>query len=192
MKALLKITGIIFLMSSLITSCSIEKRHYSSGYHIEWKHRIKTGTVSSASEEVKSKETKEEKTINENFNNSGDLQITNDENQTEKTVEKSETNRLVSDQIKDQQGIFIEENNLETEAQKQTIIRNDQQTNTTGIKPVKPMASTLLLIVLCFIPLLSLVAVGIATNWGDPVIWNLCWYLTGIGWIIHGIVVVTR
>jgi hypothetical protein len=33
---------IIFTVASIVlTGCSIEKRHYSRGYHIEWKHKLK-------------------------------------------------------------------------------------------------------------------------------------------------------
>lgn len=31
----------VLVIASLLTSCSIEKRHYMSGYHVEWKHADK-------------------------------------------------------------------------------------------------------------------------------------------------------
>lgn len=35
-----KITLILFAIFSLVyTSCTVEKRHYMSGYHVEWKHK---------------------------------------------------------------------------------------------------------------------------------------------------------
>ena len=42
MKKTIKFLGIALITSSMFASCSIEKRHYMSGYHIEWKQKQST------------------------------------------------------------------------------------------------------------------------------------------------------
>lgn len=39
---------LFFCAASFLFSCSIEKRHYRPGYHIEWKHKVKTAEIPAA------------------------------------------------------------------------------------------------------------------------------------------------
>jgi hypothetical protein len=46
MKKVLKTGSLLLIGALLFASCSIEKRHYMPGYHVEWKHKQKTLPVS--------------------------------------------------------------------------------------------------------------------------------------------------
>ena len=49
----------ILFLTILLASCSVEKRHYTSGYHLQWKHAVK----SESPKEVIAKSTQENKTV---------------------------------------------------------------------------------------------------------------------------------
>ena len=50
MKKLMRICSIALIASVVFAACSVEKRHYMPGYHIEWKTKTKTTSTAYADE----------------------------------------------------------------------------------------------------------------------------------------------
>ena len=195
MKKLFKSVCLLAIVSSLITSCSIEKRHFLPGYHVEWKHKNKVENTLVKEENtpqttISDNQVKPPAVATDQTENAANLPIENAE------IIKPKQEELKQDLVvnKDQASTFSEENNIESTKEENIISASNIQVSmlAPAKKPNQPMASQVLLIIMCFIPILSIIAVGLVTDWGMPTVWNLLWYLTFIGWIIHGIIVVMR
>lgn len=185
-KALLAFTGILSIAIAF-TSCSVEKRHYLDGYHVEWNKNSKQHPV----------------TINEKPASIKAIAATPGETSLS-TAATSETSKTEAPSTP-----VVAENNavapLITSAAKATqlIQKQEEVKQLTASAPVlkktvkaakKPAGDGTnkgLLFVLCI--LMPWLAVGLATNWNaKKVIANLLWSLTCIGGIIHAFVVVSK
>ena len=195
MKNLIKSICLLVIASSLITSCSIEKRHFLPGYHVEWKHKNEVENTLVKEENshqitVSDNQVKPPAVATDQLENTTNLPIEKAEITTKKQVELNPTKAI----NKDLGNIFTEETSVEfVKEENSSSVQNSSESKLAPIKkPSKPMAAQIVLIIMCCIPLLSIIAVGLATDWGTPTVWNIVWYLTLIGWIIHGIYVVLR
>jgi uncharacterized membrane protein YqaE (UPF0057 family) len=183
-KVILAVTCVLSF-GMVFTSCSVEKRHYLNGYHVEWnKNNKKTLAVHEKAEPVKA--------------------ITPVQ---QEAVMSTATTSLTENTVTAATPAAAKENastNFSTPVvAKQIVTANEKSTATPqakvlkqGIKaakkaPAQDKPSKGLLILLCFI--LPWLAVGLATDWNiKKLIFNLLWSLTCIGGIIHALVVVNK
>ncbi|HTF03211.1 MAG TPA: YqaE/Pmp3 family membrane protein [Bacteroidia bacterium] len=171
------------LSVAFITSCSIQKRHYRSGYHVEWKNNPSKNSVNE--QEPVNAIVTEQATPVQVENQSAEMNdaVGTDQNQgTHTAVTPAAIRNNVTEQVKSQSEVVKTKTSL-----KQAVKSEFKKAakSTTGDTPKG------LLIVLCF--LLPWLAVGLVTDWNIRVlIINLLWCLTCIGGIIHALIVVNR
>lgn len=168
----------------LFNSCSVEKRHYLNGYHVEWNKNKKDVAALDKAEPAKA------------------ITPVQQEIATGTVVtQASESSTTVITPVAAKENAST--NFSVPAAAKQTVKGNAKSTVTSdvkvlkqGVKAAQKSTSTsgpnkALLIVLCF--LLPWLAVGLATDWDvKKVVFNLLWSLTCIGGIIHALVVVSK
>lgn len=181
----------VIVSAALITSCSIEKRHYMNGYYVNWNKSAKTEQV--APENSPAQVTTQEQNT---------TPVAFDQQQTTPSVTVTEVPAAAQtpgvQATSNKNTVNSSVNNLNnTTVNKSDVVKSAPQT----IKAVKVEAKKNqqpagdpnkgLLIVLCF--LLPWLAVGLATDWDvRTVVINLLWSLTCIGGIIHALIVVNR
>ncbi len=182
----------VLVSASLITSCSIEKRHYMSGYHVEWKNNNEKSNTVTAQQDKTQTVAKNETVaftdeqitapvIENTTQNAVVTDVTSENTDVVVNSQTSKINTVVADHDAAKQEVTVKNNT------KESVKVAAKQTQNSPADDV-PKG---LLIVLCF--LLPWLAVGLATNWEvKPLIINLLWCLTCIGGIIHALIVVNR
>jgi uncharacterized membrane protein YqaE (UPF0057 family) len=183
----------VLVSATLITSCSIEKRHYMDGYHVEWKNKNnKNNTVAVQQEPTQ--------TVVQNQT----APVSEEQNIAPVAVENNAQEAVVANEVKSNTVSVGTTESFSTAANEETVTNDAAAQNIVTKQAVKAAVkqaektsapgdgpSKGLLILLCF--LIPWLAVGLATNWeAKPLIINLLLSLTCIGAIIHAIVVVNR
>lgn len=190
------------LVGLVLGSCTMEKRLYNKGYHVEWKRNYKgLKDVSKDAEEFNNTVALNEVIQQElvpTQESVSDTDIPAAETKTNTTTVVEQQNQVV---VKHE--IKLVQNNSsrlnvstsfnprqafsKAHLYKRPVIKKANQSQSgAGQSPDKA-----LLIVLCF--LIPWLAVGLATNWEiKPLVFNLLWSLTCIGGIIHALIVVSR
>ena len=197
MKKINQLTFVVLLALVTLSSCTMQKRVYNRGFHIEWfesKGSDKVAAVQAKKAEKKQNSAKEQSLASTSENNT-----------------KTESTDLTIQETKTVMNV-VKENNNNTISAPKVFFKSNKMTEkmltkkaNTFAKPimkaaVKQMAKPnktadadmILLYVLCiFIPPL---AVGLATDWDTtPVISNILWcLLCGLPGIIHAFIVVSR
>jgi len=87
MKKIYVLTMMVVGLMFILNSCSIEKRHYRPGYHVEWKHRVKTSPV--AADESTTMVVKENKLVKQEVNSNTTTPVA------EKTISAAEPQQEV-------------------------------------------------------------------------------------------------
>lgn len=189
-----------FLLTTLLNSCTVEKRLYTGGYNIKWNKKYSVSDDSSKDEVAKAENTKqnkektEVKIINqEESATKGQDQVVNTEQNNPSTV--FSTNSKSTNKAAKVSGLKSEIVETQAENINTTIFFENNSTSVSETKENSNGDNTTanrgLLFVLCF--LIPWLAVGLATDWDvQIVIYNLLWSLTCIGAIIHAIIVVNR
>lgn len=189
----------VLVSATLITSCSIEKRHYMNGYHVEWKNKnsnkSSTVAVKESAQTVVAEQTvpvtEQTVAVAEELNISVVAPVV--ENTVQETVAPAQNN--VSNVAAEKTNAVVSSEVVKQEVNTQDVVTK-QDVKAAVKQAAKSSApedgpSKGLLIVLCF--LLPWLAVGLATNWkAKPLIINLLLSVTCIGAIIHAIVIVNR
>jgi uncharacterized membrane protein YqaE (UPF0057 family) len=184
----------VLVSATLITSCSIEKRHYMDGYHVEWKNNKKNNNAVAA--EQKSAQTV---ALNEAApvaveQNAAPAVEAPAQAVAPVAAQENTVNTVVAAKPEVQNAVVTEKattkeaakQNVVTKQAVKAAVKQAEKSSAAGDGPSKG-----LLIVLCF--LLPWLAVGLATDWEvKPLIINLLLSLTCIGAIIHAIVIVNR
>lgn len=186
MKNKITLAAAIVLSAILVTSCSIEKRHYRNGFYVNWNKS--NDNITLAANEKQTVGAPNETVANsqqENFVetttavqdvNEKDVDLTINGNKNELSVTGADQTTVAAPGVKENTVV----------ANKQILKKAQKQAQKSGGDVPKG-----LLIVLCF--LLPWLAVGLATDWDvKAVIINLLWSLTCIGGIIHALIVVNR
>lgn len=185
MKKTVQLFVAVAAFTLLLASCSMEKRVYMSGYHIEKHNGVKSVATSAP---APLKQQVPATTVQENNEIAMPIPAADNAQQkagnniiasTEKTpvnTKRSETNKAVEKAIVKQLLKKAELNKLEKKSK----------------KPFSSDDDTVLLYILCFF--IPPVAVGLATDWDlKPVIINCLWcVLCGIPGIIHALIIVSR
>lgn len=165
-------------------SCSVEKRHYMNGYHVEWNKNKKDVAVLEKAEPAKAITPVQTETALSTV-------VTQPSENAETVItpvavkENASTNFSVPAAVKQ----TVKGNEKSTVAADVKVLKQ-------GVKAAKKSTSNSepskgLLIVLCF--LLPWLAVGLATDWDvKKLIFNLLWSLTCIGGIIHALIIVNK
>lgn len=172
---------------AMITSCSIEKRHYMKGYHVEWnKQSNKNNAVvleeATTPEVVQNETTPVEVAPASNGIVSAEQPVNN--SVAPKPSQENTVRAVVSNTP--QANSTEVQNAVADQAVTKAVVKAARKAETPGDDVPKG-----LLIVLCF--LLPWLAVGLATDWDvRTLIINLLLCLTCIGGIIHALIVVNR
>lgn len=190
MKNKITLAVAVLCVAAFVTSCSVEKRHYMRGYHVEWNKNKKNNSVA-VKEETANTVTlnatapvAEEQTVVETPATVNAVPVT-------VAPAATQENAVTSTPAVQPQ---VENATVKQDVAKQEVV-SKQEVKSAVKKAAKNSASgdpsKGLLIVLCF--LIPWLAVGLATDWEvKPLIINLLLSLTCIGAIIHAIVVVNR
>lgn len=179
MKKIIIAATCLLSIGFLFNSCSVEKRHYLNGYHVEWnKNNKKVATVIDKAELVQ---------VNTPVQPAMSEVVATPTEKTDITITP----------------VTLKENvsiNFSVPAiTKSSVKENEKPSVTTDVKVLKQgvkaankdNTNKTLLIVLCF--LLPWLAVGLATDWDvKKVVFNLLWSLTCIGGIIHALIIVSK
>ena len=199
MKKIKELVVVAISLIFILSACTMEKRHYMSGYDIQWKNgeaKVSKKAVTEPNVNVASntnntqnaepaEKIEQSKTLNtNNFEASNDNMIASTDNSV--YIPSTSKNELVytgSYSAPSQSKI-----NLSTE---RTIIKaNTRKTNKAASSGSN--VPKILLYILCFI--IPPLAVGLATNWNwTKVVINILWcFLCGIPGIIHAIINVSK
>lgn len=206
MKKITKIFMLFVAISIFFWSCSIEKRHYSKGFYIQWKHNNNgDGVASTDVANKKAVDSKKGVVYTEAMATETPSVIANDNvlvieerEATSKVENVVSLNEVKTSEIKRNTSNEVSSNLKEIKTHK-TNRKSNRIQNLLIKKALKSASKSAagggpskgLLIVLCF--LIPWLAVGLATDWDVmPIIYNLLWSLTCIGGIIHAIIVVNR
>lgn len=192
MKNKFIIAAAVLFSATLITSCSIEKRHYMSGYHVQWNKAANKNTTAAV-------EQKSTQTLTDNQT----APVVVEQNSVvsapaapaENTVQNAVAPAIAQENTgKTINSVSVKSNGtaLPQEVAKQDV--TTKQEVRAAVKKTEKAGGDVpkgLLIVLCF--LMPWLAVGLATDWDvKTIVINLLWSLTCIGAIIHAIIVVNR
>ena len=188
MKSLKQI-GFIAVTIFFFASCTMEKRVYTSGYHIEWLDGKQNLNKSELANEEHSKKPIENKVIVSNQAEQPTLK-------TDETVTASadhstfipSTPKINLHQHKN--NILLNENATTSEIK--TVAKAETKQIQKTSKKSGGDTPKGLLYVLCFI--IPVIAVGLATDWDtQKMIYNFLWcLLCGVPGIIHAIMIVSK
>jgi len=173
----------------IVTSCSVEKRHYTSGYSVQWNSKKSNVSVTEASYVAKQTPKTENKKATENKTIIAQAPV-EQVAVNSKTVNKT----LVASVNK----TVYTKTTAKVTSFENTIASNNakivEKVAAPAKAPVKgegadiPVWAYILLAI--FIPF---VAVGLATDWSISVLWNILWsLLCGIPGIIHAFIILKR
>ena len=190
MKKFIQFLPLAVMALFLFNSCSMEKRVYSSGYHIDWKSNSQTAKKSNERKDASVEAIKQIETAQiETFNQEVAPSISNNDEYAaigNSIVVPNTTKFNLAQKAKS-----TNQNTATTKAV--TSVSKKSEFAKIGKNNSKPTEVPLaLLYVLCiFFPF---VAVGIVTDWDiKTVVINLLWtLLCGIPGIIHAFIVVGR
>ncbi len=197
MKKINQLSVVVLLALVTLSACTMQKRVYNRGFHIEWfesKGSDKVATVQAKKAEKKQNSANEQTLASTSENNakteSMDLSI--QETKTVMSVVKENNKNTVSapkvffKSTKIAEKMLAKKSNTFAKPIMKAAVKQMTKPNKTAD------ADMILLYVLCiFIPPL---AVGLATDWeSTPVISNILWcLLCGLPGIIHAFIVVNR
>jgi uncharacterized membrane protein YqaE (UPF0057 family) len=189
MKNKLIIALALVFSATLITSCSIEKRHYMSGYYVGGKKSINKSEVATREQESVQGMVQENNTVAApSVVNEESVVIPNATGNTSTMAPSSQNSQTVVPAAVKAVSSDIQDNAVAvaTPATKHAVKSAIKNAERPGSDVPKG-----LLIVLCF--LLPWLAVGLVTDWDvKALIINLLLCLTCIGGIIHALIVVNR
>ncbi|MGL4598684.1 MAG: YqaE/Pmp3 family membrane protein [Bacteroidia bacterium] len=171
-------------LSFTFSSCTVEKRQYVKGYHIDWFNKTKT---TEAKEQVAVNQTKENATspaIEEQTSTTNPTTLNGVASKETPAVKSTSAfTSKAPTKIVATAKEFVQE-------QKAVVKQNKQAKKGNTSKPGDKPSKGLLILLAILIPWL---AVGLVTNWDvKQVVINLLLCLTCIGGIIHAIIVVNR
>lgn len=193
MKKITKFLLLGFISLAVITACSIEKRHYNSGYHVVWKNNHQ----SSDKNEMVENESKNSVSPENTIASVQPVLIQKEELTTEPNTENSNT---IQNNESTTTSHSLTDHESQTLENKKSIAFDKKMNRLVGKSIIKAAKKSIpnskddtdeiLLIILCF--LLPPVAVGLKTNWDQrTVLINiLLTLLCGIPGIIHALLVV--
>ena len=194
MKSIKQLSFIGLATLLVLSSCTMEKRVYMSGYHIEWKkstHNLDRQEL--VSNDGKLAEQNQIGTVeqSENENKKIDNAASVNDNSLTASVDNSviiPSRKTVS--FSKKENTVTAKTNLTSEIK--TVVKLDSKKNKKANKKSGGDVPKVLLYVLCF--LMPWLAVGLATDWDiKKVIYNLLWtLLCGIPGIIHAIIIVSK
>lgn len=188
MKNKFTIAVAVILSAVLITSCTIEKRHYMSGYHVEW------NKSDNKSKQVTNEQQEAQALVQEQVQPVQNAVISTSEENNAVVVQPvvNEESKAISAASVIVGSEKVNADNTTSDAVKPGVssIREAKYKTEKSEQPGDDVPKGLL-IVLCF--LMPWLAVGLATDWDvKTIIINLLWSLTCIGGIIHALIVVNR
>lgn len=174
------------------TSCSVEKRHYMNGYHLEWfgdkkdaKDQATVKTTKAVVAEESAVAVQEESQISPV---APATEIAPVQKSVAAPVALAKTKTVAAKSVSANSVVSKSNNNGTVAAVKSVVKQGKKEMNS---KPASDKPSKGLLILLAI--LIPWLAVGLATDWEvKPLIINLLLSLTCIGAIIHAIVIVNR
>lgn len=184
----------VLVSATLITSCSIEKRHYMDGYHVEWKNKNnKNNNVAAEQKTAQTVAINETAPVVVEQTTAPAVEAPVQEAAPAVVAQENAVNTVVAkptveNAVAAAQAVKQEaaKENVATKAAVKAAVKQAEKSSPMSGKPSKGV-----LILLCF--LLPWLAVGLATGWEvKPLIINLLLSITCIGAIIHAIVVVNR
>lgn len=184
-KSIFKTLAAGIIASILVTSCSVEKRHYTSGYSVQWNSKKTTVSATEASYVAKQTPKTETKTVLENkITSQAPLeQVTVTNHTNNKTLVASASKAVHTPVIKTKVNSF--ENAV---ANNNTKIVDKIAAANIVKAPVKGEGDTNLIIeiILCFFPFFNLIAMylkdgkSITLNFWIDLILDLLFFLPGI------------
>ncbi len=194
MKSIKQLSFIGLATMLVLSSCTMEKRVYMSGYHIEWKkstHNLDRQEL--VSNDGKLAEQNQIGTVeqSENENKKIDNAASVNDNSLTASVDNSviiPSRKTVS--FSKKENTVTAKTNSTSEIK--TVVKSDSKKNKKANNKSGGDVPKVLLYVLCF--LMPWLAVGLATDWDiKKVIYNLLWtLLCGIPGIIHAIIIVSK
>ena len=194
MKSIKQLSFIGLATMLVLSSCTMEKRVYMSGYHIEWKkstHNLDRQEL--VSNDGKLAEQNQLGTVeqSENENKKIDNAASVNDNSLTASVDNSviiPSRKTVS--FSKKENTVTAKTNSTSEIK--TVVKSDSKKNKKANNKSGGDVPKVLLYVLCF--LMPWLAVGLATDWDiKKVIYNLLWtLLCGIPGIIHAIIIVSK
>ncbi len=173
-----------------LSSCTIEKRQHMSGYYIDWK-KSKQNTGITESSHKPTPETLTTHDVKKTDPQSIVQSICMAQEKEEKASGVFKTEK-VSQEIKRKEQLLSKK--VEGSKDHETVKKSESSVNKTLVKKSsrKPGGDDKMLYVLLaiFVPF---IAVGLATDWGIEVLWNILWtLLCGIPGIIHAFIILKR
>lgn len=191
----MKKTNIFLLLAAsvaiIMSSCSIEKRQYTKGYHIEWNSALK-----SDKKQIKSTENVVEQARQTTVETMLSLDAATQTTAPEQNVAEASIEPMITVAAKNQS--IVSKYSVSKAAERSASVSASHVANNKAIVKAKSKEKSGgdvplgLLYVLCV--LIPFVAVGIVTDWDvKTVVINLLWsLLCGIPGIIHAFIVVSR
>ncbi len=173
----------------VITSCSLEKRHYTSGYSVQWNSKKANVSATEASYVAKQTPKTEAKKVTENKTvaQAPVEQVATNNNTVTKTLVAS-VNKAVYTTTASKTTSFentVANNNAKIVAKVATA--NTAKKAAKGDGADLPVALYIILAII-----IPWVAVGLATNWGIETLWNFLWCFLCIAGIIHAFIILKR
>lgn len=190
MKKVKLIGASVVALALMLGSCTMQKRHYMAGYHMEWKHGKNETTV--AKNDKASKKVADAiavaavKTATELASVMEETPVVTASQEMDMPVSAK---TMVSSGKKEKsvlRNVAVEKLSLK---EKVAIVKAANKVKKAAKKSSEP-SKGLYIVLAIFIPF---VAVGLATDWDTPTWWNLLWcLLCGIPGIIHAFIVLSR
>jgi len=196
MKKINQLSIVVLLALVTLSACTMQKRVYNRGFHIEWfesKGSDKVAAVQAKKAEKKQSQKSEQTLTNktENTANSEDMNMDVKENKTVLSAVEENNNNVSAPKVffksnKMAEKMLTKKSNTFAKPMVKAAVKQMSKPNKTADSDL------ILLYILCL--LLPPVAVGIVTDWeGGPLILNiilclLCW----IPGIVHAFIVVSE
>lgn len=186
MKKIILAAAAIAVTVFTISSCSVEKRHYMKGYHIEWfGHDNKAPQHEQTAAPVKHSENTEAVAVVTNEDIQAPAQVA----PAPAPAQQSFTPAAAAKAVKKAAAKTAEANQA-VNTVKNAVVKQAVKNAAKSQKPASAPDKGLLIVLAILIPWL---AVGLATDWDvKTVVINLLLCLTCIGGIIHAIIVVNK
>ncbi|HEX7413949.1 MAG TPA: YqaE/Pmp3 family membrane protein [Bacteroidia bacterium] len=171
----------------LVSGCSVEKRHYLSGYSVSWnggKNKVSATTKDENKLPIIAV-AKESKSVSEESRQT----LTASVAKTPIILTPTGTQLDLVTKTTYKQNTTFTASKSRLQADVKAMVKEAKKT-TPKEKKGGDIAPAVYIILAIFIPF---VAVGLATDWGMPVLWNILWcLLCGIPGIIHAFIVLNR